>query len=139
MHPIRSKPYRNSRIITVIRDVCFTGGGSSLANRYHARFPSFQGDNGLVVPEVPIALVALVATAVRAIFFTWLLCTCTNTNCQLYASIYEWRTGRHQPTDFSANAFLDVYNGHMFTFHHISENRNSAFHRMMADIYVQAR
>ena len=52
----------------MIQDVCFTGGGSSLANRYHARFPTFQGDDGQVVPKVPTALVALVATAVRAIF-----------------------------------------------------------------------
>jgi len=55
---------------------------------------------------------------------------------QLYVAIYEWRTGTHQPAEFSANAFLDVYNGHMQTFAHISENRNRAFHRMMTDIYL---
>ena len=52
----------------MIRDVCFTGGSSSLANQYHACFPTFQGDDGQVVPKVPTALVALVATAVHAIF-----------------------------------------------------------------------
>ena len=65
----RSKPYRNSRIITVIRDLCFIGGTNSFAHRFHSRFPTFQGDDGRVVHEVPIAMVALVATAVSAIYF----------------------------------------------------------------------
>ena len=54
---------------------------------------------------------------------------------QLYAAIQEWQTGSHQLAEFSANRYLDVYNGHMQTFNHISVNRNNAFHIMMADIY----
>lgn len=63
--PNRSRPYRHSHIITVIRDLCFTGGINSLAHRYRSRFPSFQTDEQ-VVYEVPSAMVALVATAVSA-------------------------------------------------------------------------
>jgi hypothetical protein len=58
---------------------------------------------------------------------------------QLYAAIHEWRTGKHQPMDFSANAYLDVYQGHIDTFHYIQERRPRAFHTMMSDIYSQAR
>ncbi|KAI9444384.1 hypothetical protein BJY52DRAFT_1194439 [Lactarius psammicola] len=69
--------------------------------------------------EVPVPMVALVATA-------------------LYATIYEWRTGEQQVTEFSANAYLDVYHGNVNTLTHIRENREGAFHLMMADIYRQA-
>ena len=53
--------------------------------------------------------------------------------------IYEWHTGEHQPMEFSSNAYLDVYNGHVHTFQHIRENRSGAFHNIMGDIYAQAR
>ena len=59
--------------------------------------------------------------------------------CQLYAAIHEWRSGKHQHTEFSANAYLDVYQGHIDTFHHIQDRRPHAFHAMMSDIYSQAR
>ena len=57
---------------------------------------------------------------------------------QLYATIYEWRTGEQQIAEFSANAYLDVYLGHVNTLKHIQNNREGAFHLMMADIYWQA-
>lgn len=57
---------------------------------------------------------------------------------QLYATIYEWRTGEQQIAEFSANAYLDVYLGHVNTLKHIQNNREGAFHLMMADIYRQA-
>jgi hypothetical protein len=58
---------------------------------------------------------------------------------QLYAAIKEWETGTHKPMEFSASAFMDVYNGHKNTFEHIRMNREDAFHLMMSDIYTQAR
>lgn len=58
---------------------------------------------------------------------------------QLYAAIYEWRTGQHQSKDFTTNTFMDVYQGHVDTFNHIRVHRNSAFHLMMGDIYAQAK
>ena len=57
---------------------------------------------------------------------------------QLYATIYEWHTGEQQIAEFSANAYLDVYFGHVNTLKHIQNNREGAFHLMMADIYWQA-
>lgn len=60
----RSLPYRNSRIITVIRDMYFSGGTNSFANRFKDLFPVHRGDNALFSHEVPVPMVALVATAV---------------------------------------------------------------------------
>ncbi len=37
--------------------------------------------------------------------------------------------------EFSANTFLDVYQGHIDTLHHIWDNRTSAFH-VMGDVPV---
>ena len=58
--------------------------------------------------------------------------------CQLYASIHEWRTGEQQITEFSSNAYIDVYQGHVNTLKHILEKRPGAFHLMMSDIYTKA-
>lgn len=56
----------------------------------------------------------------------------------LYAAIHEWHSGKHHSMEFSANVYLDVYQGHINTFHHIRERRSGAFHLMMADLYAQA-
>jgi hypothetical protein len=58
---------------------------------------------------------------------------------QLYAAIQEWRTGKHKAVEFSANAYLDVYKGHINTFYHILEKHEEAFHAAMSDIYLDAR
>ncbi|KAF8261448.1 hypothetical protein EI94DRAFT_1705512 [Lactarius quietus] len=58
-----SRPYRNDRIITVIRDMFFTGGAKSFAKHFYYLFPTHNGRGGEMVLEVPIPMVALVATA----------------------------------------------------------------------------
>lgn len=62
--PMRTRPYRNIRILNVIRDLFFSGGNSSFAIRFRSDFPIHQGNDGVVSREVPIPMVALVATAV---------------------------------------------------------------------------
>ena len=47
--------------------------------------------------------------------------------------------GIYKPTEFSANIFLDVYNGHIRTLDHVLHMRPAAFHVMMADLYFLAR
>ncbi|KAI0248850.1 hypothetical protein BJV78DRAFT_1284511 [Lactifluus subvellereus] len=116
---MRSRPYRNKYIICVIREVYFCGGSASIATRFNNQFPAWQGPDGTIKAEVPVPMVALVATV-------------------LYAALRDWRTGKLQVTDFSANTYLDVYQGHVNTFSHIRINRNAAFHVMMTDIYSQA-
>ncbi|KAH9005589.1 hypothetical protein EDB86DRAFT_2825210 [Lactarius hatsudake] len=115
----RTWPYRNDHIISVIRDLYFTGGSSSLATHFEDQFPTHQGPDGDFHQEVPISMVALVATA-------------------LYATLYEWRNGEQQVTEFSANIYLDVYLGHVNTLNHICVNREGVYHLMMADIFAQA-
>ena len=50
----------------MIRNMFFLGGSASFAQRFGAKFPRFRGPNGVVVQEIPQAMLALVATAVRA-------------------------------------------------------------------------
>ncbi|KAH9016737.1 hypothetical protein EDB85DRAFT_1897982 [Lactarius pseudohatsudake] len=116
---MRSQPYRNPRIILVIHDLFFTGGSASFRARYDHLFPSNTGNDGQVVREVPIPMVALVATA-------------------LYASLHEWRTGVLQTIEFLTTTYFDVYQNHLTTFEVIRKDRNSAFHKMMAAIYAEA-
>jgi hypothetical protein len=134
--PMRTCPYRNVRIIHVIRDMFFTGGTSSFANRFRDDFPVHLGNDGVMSYEVPIAMVALVATAVRA---TYDYLSLSNMSHQLYAAIKEWDTGTYRLIEFSTSAFTDVYNGHVNTFKHLRANHKDAFHVMMSDIYSQAR
>jgi hypothetical protein len=69
--PMRTRPYRNIRIVNVIRDMFFTGGASSFAHRFRSQFSIHQGRDGVVLRELPIAMVALVATAVSHTFILY--------------------------------------------------------------------
>ena len=71
--PMRTRPYWNIRIIGVIQDLYFIGGNNSFAHRYRAHFPTFENEQG-VVQEVPLVMVAMVATAVSASFYMITLC-----------------------------------------------------------------
>ena len=62
---MRSRPYRNDRIISAIRELYFTGGHTSFASRYSYLFPRCDRCDTVARLEVPIPMVALVATAVR--------------------------------------------------------------------------
>ena len=61
---MRSQPYRNDRIIMVIRDMFFTGGANAYVHRFIHLFAQHRGDDGVIRREVPVPMVALVATAV---------------------------------------------------------------------------
>lgn len=62
---IRTRPYRNDRIISVIRSLYFMGGVKSFASRFASRFPMHPDANGVLTREVPNSMVSLVSTAVR--------------------------------------------------------------------------
>ncbi|KAN0134133.1 hypothetical protein V8E53_008070 [Lactarius tabidus] len=114
---MRSKPYRNSRIIDVIRDAFFRGS-APFTSCFNYLFPTTETHDG-TIPEVPIPMVALVATA-------------------LFATLYEWRSSEQVVAEFSANSYLDVYRGHVNTLNVIRERRGNAFRSMMAEIYSRA-
>ncbi|KAF8268602.1 hypothetical protein EI94DRAFT_1700100 [Lactarius quietus] len=117
---MQSKPYHNDQIIAVIHDVYFTnnGGKSPFATRYKYLFQQTK-DDGETTYEVPIPLVALVATA-------------------LYVTLHEWHTGNQQVMEFSMNTYLDVYQGHINTLQLIWDGQYGAFHSMMVEIYSKA-
>jgi hypothetical protein len=100
-----------------------------------SKFPTHQGDNGMIIPKVSIPMHALVATAVSSLISFWP----HSDIFQLYAVILEWHTGAHQANEFSANVYMDVYQGHINTLNHIWEHCNNAFHLIMADIYSWAK
>ena len=41
--------------------------------------------------------------------------------------------------EFSTNAFLDVYQGHIDTLNYIQDQRTTVFHVMMHDIFNRAQ
>ncbi|KAH9011015.1 hypothetical protein EDB84DRAFT_1445388 [Lactarius hengduanensis] len=114
-----TKPYRNMWIVDAVRTSFFSGGNLSFATRYKYLFPSSETHDLVTVYEVPIPMLALVATA-------------------LYAALYKWQTGEQQIAEFSTNSYLDIYQGHVNTLELIQEKRSSVFRSMMADIYRQA-
>lgn len=61
------RPYQNKQIITIIRSMYFTATRAtpSFANRFQYLFPTHEGSTeGEIKYEVPVPMVALVATAV---------------------------------------------------------------------------
>ena len=79
---MRTRPYQNDRIITVIRDMFFVGGATSFARRFRYLFPTYEISHGQEVYEVPIAMVALVTTAVGLFFGLYIVLT-HHTSCTL--------------------------------------------------------
>ncbi len=63
------QPYRNEQIITIIRDMYFSGGSKSFAVVNDHCFPTHPGLDGRSHNEVPIPMVALVVTAVSEVLF----------------------------------------------------------------------
>jgi len=57
--------------VNVIRDLYFVGGSNSFARWFHEQFPVHQGNDGMVLREVPMPMVALVATAVTPVSATY--------------------------------------------------------------------
>lgn len=64
---MRTRPYRNPLIITVIRDMYLVGGRGSFSATLSSRFDTFEDSVGSVHLEVPKPMVALVATAVSVL------------------------------------------------------------------------
>ena len=60
-----SRPYQNDQIISALRNLYFTGGTNSFAQRFMYLFLTYElREGGDLKQEVPIHMVALVATAV---------------------------------------------------------------------------
>jgi len=70
---MRTKLYRNQQIIRVVHDLFFSRGLSAYAHRFDLEFPRFEGPNGVQVPMLPTAMLALVGTAVRVTYKLWIM------------------------------------------------------------------
>ena len=67
----RGMPYRNDQIFSVIYNLYFTGWNVSgpFSRHFQGWFPVHEGIDGVVRREVPIPMLALVATAVCTHFY----------------------------------------------------------------------
>ena len=88
---MRSRPYRNPWIITAIRNLYFTGGHMSFAHRFRHLFPK-EELNKVVKYEVPMPMVALVATAVcfRSTSYVHSMLTGGTFSCMLLSMSGVW-------------------------------------------------
>jgi hypothetical protein len=66
---MRTRLYRSKRISEVIRELFFVGGSKSFAHSFDQAFPRFMDNNSVMVREVPVTMVALVATGVSTKIF----------------------------------------------------------------------
>ncbi|KAH9060276.1 hypothetical protein EDB87DRAFT_1728537 [Lactarius vividus] len=113
--PDLRRPFRSSVIISVARDLYFSGN-TPFFTLHQDQFPCHHGPNGDIIWEVPKAMVALVSTA-------------------YYAALREWSTGERRQLDFTTNTFVEVYECHIANLNRIEMERNTSYHKMMADIY----
>ncbi|KAG2737944.1 hypothetical protein P692DRAFT_20883061 [Suillus brevipes Sb2] len=117
--PIGKKPYQGELLIFLLHDGVFNGA-KSIGVRFSARFVEIAR-NKCNRPEVPIPLLALVATAIYAALF--------------------WKTlGSPGKFNFSGNQFSETYVFHVKFLEGLKKDAPGKFHCMMADIFeaVQA-
>jgi len=107
-----SLPYHNDRIIIVIHALYFDGD-KSFVECFCEYLPLSHNNDGSTSYEVPMPMVALVATTVSHPF-VGLHKQCTN-SIQLYVALFEWHSGTQQVAEFSVTAFTDVYHSNLGT------------------------
>ncbi|KAG2124859.1 hypothetical protein DEU56DRAFT_916798 [Suillus clintonianus] len=112
--PISNKPYQGEFLIALINGRVFNGT-QSVGVRFAQRFIEIT-KNKANRPEVPIPIVALVATAV-------------------YAALLWKSMGSPAKFSFSGNQFSETYFFHVQFLENMRDTAPRKFHRMMADIY----
>ncbi|KAG2126250.1 uncharacterized protein EDB93DRAFT_1257653 [Suillus bovinus] len=116
--PIGKKPYQGELLIFLIYRQLFHSS-KSIAIKFAERFVEIANNKGQH-PEVPIPLLALVATAV----YTALL----------------WKSqGSSSKFNFTGNLFSETYNYHVRFLEKLKKDAPAKFHCMMADIYEAAQ
>ncbi|KAG2085715.1 hypothetical protein BD769DRAFT_1681547 [Suillus cothurnatus] len=112
--PIGKKPYQGDLLIFLIYEGVFTGA-KSIGVKFAERFVELANNKGNR-PEMPIPLLALVATAVYAALF--------------------WKTlGSPGKFNFTGNQFSETYVFHVKFLEDLKRDAPGKFHCMMADIY----
>ena len=54
---------------------------------------------------------------------------------QIYAALFQWRTGQYIAVEFASKMFVDCYRGHLGTLDSIEVNNPGGYHDLMSDIY----
>ncbi|KAG1825463.1 uncharacterized protein BJ212DRAFT_1474855 [Suillus subaureus] len=115
--PIRNKPYQGELLIYLICNQLFLSS-KAVGVKFAAHFVEIA-KNKAQHPEIPISLLALVATAV-------------------YSALLWKSLGSLGKFNFSGNQFSETYNYHVKSLEQLKENAPGKFHRMIADIYEAA-
>ncbi|KAG2085580.1 uncharacterized protein F5147DRAFT_781952 [Suillus discolor] len=116
--PIGKKPYQGELLIFVIYWQLFHSS-KSIAIKFAECFVEIANNKGQR-PEVPIPLLALVATAV-------------------YAALLWKSQGSSSKFNFTGNLFSETYNYHVRFLEKLKKDAPAKFHCMMADIYEAAQ
>ncbi|KAG2095158.1 hypothetical protein BD769DRAFT_1678501 [Suillus cothurnatus] len=117
--PIGKKPYQGELLIFLIYRQLFHSSSRSIAVKFGERFVEIANNKGQR-PEVPIPLLALVATAV-------------------YAALLWKSQGSPSKFNFTGNLFSETYNYHVRFLEKLKKDARAKFHCMMADIYEAAQ
>ncbi|KAG1761734.1 hypothetical protein EDD22DRAFT_953734 [Suillus occidentalis] len=118
LQPIGKKPYQGELLLFLIYRQLFHSS-RSIAIKFTERFVEIANNKGQR-PEVPIPLLALVATAV-------------------YAALLWKSQGSPSKFNFTGNLFSETYNYHVRFLEKLKKDAPAKFHCMMADIYEAAQ
>ncbi|KAG1870498.1 hypothetical protein C8R48DRAFT_698834 [Suillus tomentosus] len=116
--PIRNRPYQGELLILLISNQLFHSS-RAIGVKFASRFVEIA-KNKLKRPEIPIPLLALVATAV-------------------YSALLWKSLGSPGKFNFSGNQFSEVYSYHVKSLEQLKHDAPGKFHYMMADIYEAAQ
>ncbi|KAG1849695.1 hypothetical protein DFJ58DRAFT_842622 [Suillus subalutaceus] len=110
----RQKPYQTQPVFVVMYEVFFKHL-KSVGVQFGQRFRDIANNKG-GCPEIPIPMLAIVCTAIRAI-------------------LLAKKNGSSDDFKFTGNQFLDIYNHHVLLLGSIQKKAPVKFHKMMSDIY----
>lgn len=128
--PIGKKPYQGDLLIFLIYQEVFSGA-KSIGIRCSERFVELANNKGNR-PEIPIPLLALVATAVWSFLLSFMLYLFV---FKVYAALF-WKTlGSPTKFSFTGNQFSETYVFHTKFLEDLKRDAPGKFHCMMADIY----
>lgn len=111
--------WRHEAVLAVLRQAFFTGKANFVRKHLdHNQFTTSIAQHP--EKEVPIAMVALVCTAI-------------------HASIDEWTTGSHTPGDFSGNEWAATYTVHVEMLEWFRDRHPLHYHENMSYLFSTAR
>jgi hypothetical protein len=115
----------------------FFTGISSIGVRHRSEFKPSVSDNisgaSESEVEIPLSMLALVATAVRS--FSFQFAKDVDLEAKVYAAIAEFLTAESAKPDFSASVYTDAYLRHITTLKDIKIRNARAYHALMATLF----